>query len=96
MWCQKCPTNFANFKVNELQVLKEKRQKQRDVHNLEERMLLDKLADTEQKIHSRPIRHPRKTRPSHRLPLPRSKDVKVLQQEVILSHSAKMYSSLLF
>lgn len=66
-------------KVNQLRAFKDKREKLRDIRNLEERLLLDNLEDTERKLGDSP-RSPRRTR--SRLPLSRHPEVRDLQIEV--------------
>lgn len=71
-----CPTTF--IKVQQLQVLKADREKSRDIRNLQERILLDTLEDTDVQLGYGPSQ-----RSVSRLPLSKDKDVKRLQLEVL-------------
>ena len=73
----------ARRKVGELQEYKDRRRRQREMNNLEERMLLDQISEG----------HRRKPAPAvavgnrDRLPLAKDKDVRQLQIEVRLVHT---------
>ncbi|XP_052098307.1 uncharacterized protein LOC127733070 isoform X1 [Mytilus californianus] len=71
-------SEIVSKKVNQLRAFKDKREKLRDIRNLEERLLLDNLEDTERKLGDSP-RSPRRTR--SRLPLSRHPEVRDLQIE---------------
>lgn len=64
-------------KVSELQALKDRRSRMREVRDLEERMLLDKLDNTERKLNAGVGKHNK-----GRLHLSHHKDVRQLQIDV--------------
>ena len=65
-------------KVHQLQALKAKREKSRDIRNLQERILLDTLEDTNIQLGYGPSHRSRS-----RLPLSKDRDVQQLQLEVM-------------
>lgn len=68
-------------KVGELEDYKDRRRRQREMNNLEERMLLDEILATDKRKHARALRT---LRPGQRdrLPLSKDKDVRQLQIDV--------------
>lgn len=65
----------ARKKVGELQAYKDRRRRQRDIHNFEERLLLDQIADGRRQKPAAAYR-------GDRLPLAKDRDVRQLQIEV--------------
>lgn len=72
----KCISFVSYFisKLYQLRKLKDQRSRSRDLHDLEERMLLDQLEDSEPRL------SPRKQR--NRMPLSKHREVRELQLEV--------------
>ena len=67
----------ARKKVGELQDYKDRRRRQREINNLEERVLLDQIAEGQKRRPAAPAGGTR-----DRLPLAKDKDVRQLQIEV--------------
>jgi hypothetical protein len=65
----------ARRKLDELQAYKDRRRRQRDIHNFEERLLLDQIAEGRKQKPAAAYR-------GDRLPLAKDRDVRQLQIEV--------------